>query len=57
MSNCDTPGLFLSHIKLKEDNYEQWTKLILIGMREKRKDCFINDTMKRLLRDSPKLAD
>lgn len=45
--SCDTLGLLLSHIKLKTNNYEQCATSILTCMRGKKKEYFIDGSMKR----------
>lgn len=37
----DTSGFLLSHIKLKEDNYEQWATSILTYMRGKGRNVLL----------------
>lgn len=55
--SSNTPGALLTHIKLKEDNYDQWSLSFLGSLRAKRKNCFTNNTMPIEDCGSPKHAN
>lgn len=55
--SCDTLGALVTHIKLRAENYDQWSLSFIDSLRAKWKDYFIDGTMKIPNRNLPEYAD
>ncbi|GKC72822.1 retrovirus-related pol polyprotein from transposon TNT 1-94 [Tanacetum coccineum] len=57
LSLNDNLGNLITHVQLKGENYEEWSRAIRTALRAKKKLVFINGTMKKPDDESPDLED
>ncbi|CAH9127006.1 unnamed protein product [Cuscuta epithymum] len=58
LSSSDNPGTIITHVVLKGYNYEEWARaLFRISLRAKRKNPFIDGTMKQLAETAPEIDE
>ena len=53
----DNPGNLITYTQLKGTNYEEWAKAIRISLRAKKKNGFIDDSIKQPTDDSNEVED
>ncbi|GJX34679.1 chitinase 5-like protein [Tanacetum coccineum] len=57
LSSNDNPRNLITHVQLKGENYEEWSRAIRTALRAKKKLIFIDGTMKKPDDESPNLED
>ncbi|GJW96541.1 retrovirus-related pol polyprotein from transposon TNT 1-94 [Tanacetum coccineum] len=57
LSSNDNPRNLITHVQLKGENYEEWSRAIRTALRAKKKLVFIDGTMKKPNDESPDLED
>ena len=57
LTSNDNPGNLITHTQLKGSNYEEWAKAIRISLRAKKKNGFIDDSIKQPTDDSNEVED
>jgi len=51
ITTFDNPGLLITHVQLKGENYNEWARLVRTGLRARKKFGFIDGSIKKPMVD------
>lgn len=57
LSSGDNTGAIISHVLLKHDNYDDWTRELRTALHVRKKFGFVDGTIKHLAKDSSIIED
>jgi len=57
ISTFDNPGLLITHVQLKGENYDEWARSLRTTLRAMKKFGFIDGSIKKSMDDSTDLED
>jgi len=57
ITTFDNPGLLITQVQLKGENYDEWASSIITALRVRKKFGFIDGSIKKPMDDSTNLED